>query len=198
VAATVASVLAFDFFFTQPYMSLRIADPSDIWAAGLLLVTAAIVSTVAWQSRQHALESRKAAAQADELRLLAHAVIEGASQAQIVQAATTAIGRIFGGPAAIFSETDGRLRVEATTGNAELSEAETEAAKGALAHGIHIRAETYPQERSRFDMWPFATSTQCRYVIGVDFGRAAYERPADADRLVEIVAGYIVANLARA
>ena len=36
--AAVAGVLAFDFFFTQPYYSFRIASPSDLWAAALLLV----------------------------------------------------------------------------------------------------------------------------------------------------------------
>lgn len=35
--ASLASVLVFDFFFTQPYHSLRIDSPSDIAAAGLLL-----------------------------------------------------------------------------------------------------------------------------------------------------------------
>jgi K+-sensing histidine kinase KdpD len=198
VAATVASVLAFDFFFTQPYLTLRITDASDIWTAGLLLVTAAIVSTVAWQSRRHALEARRAAAHAEELRLLAHAVIDGGSQAQIVEAATAAVGRMFGAPAVILSDTGGRLRVESTAGDAQLSEAETDAARGALTHGIHMRANTYPYEQSRFDMWPVATSMGCQYVVGVDFGRAAYERPSDADRLVEIVTGYVVGNLARA
>jgi K+-sensing histidine kinase KdpD len=198
VAAIVASVLAFDFFFTQPYLTLRMTDPSEIWAAVLLLITAAIVSTVAWQSRQHALEARRAAAQAEELRLLAHAVIQGAPQPQIIQAAATTLSRIFGAPAAIFSQVNGLLRVEATAGNAELFEAETEAAKGALAASSHMRGQTYPHDQSRFDMWPVATATECQYVLGVDFGRAAYERPADADRVVEIVAAYVVTNLARA
>src|ERR1700756_593092 len=31
IVASVGSVLAFDFFFTEPYFSLRISSPSDIW-----------------------------------------------------------------------------------------------------------------------------------------------------------------------
>ena len=45
--ATLASVLAFDFFFTEPKYSLVIASPADVWAAGLLLVIATIVSALA-------------------------------------------------------------------------------------------------------------------------------------------------------
>jgi two-component system sensor histidine kinase KdpD len=52
--AIVAGVLAYDFFFTRPYLSFRMTDPDEIWAAGLLLVTSAIVSTVAAQARRRA------------------------------------------------------------------------------------------------------------------------------------------------
>src|SRR4051812_20066546 len=42
LAAVILGVLAFDFFFTAPYISFRIDRPSDIWAAVLLLAVAAI------------------------------------------------------------------------------------------------------------------------------------------------------------
>lgn len=194
LTATVASVLAFDFFFTEPYLTLRMTDPADIWAAGLLLVTAAIVSTVSWQVRQYALDARRAAAQAEELRLLAHVVLQGASQPQIVDAAAAALCRIFAGPAAVYGQADGLLRVEATAGDAKLSDAEKEAARSALESGVHLRGETYPHDRSRFDMWPVTSAPERDYVLAVDFSRAVYDRPADVDRLVEIVAAYLVAN----
>jgi K+-sensing histidine kinase KdpD len=197
LVATVAGVLSFDFFFTQPYLTLRIDDPSEIWAAVLLFITASIVSTVAWQSRIQALEARRAADNGEQLRSLAHAIIHGATQAQIFQAAANTISRMFGGPAAILSEIEGQLRVEALTGSVELSNIELEAAKGALTSDTHLRARMYPFEQSAFDMWPITTSAGDKYVLSVDLNRAENERPADADRLIEIVAGYIVANPAR-
>jgi K+-sensing histidine kinase KdpD len=195
VAAVVASVLAFDFFFTRPYFTLRMTDPSEIWAAALLLVTAAIVSAVAGQSQRRALEARRAAGQAQALQDLAHAVIEERSQNEILQAAATALSRIFAAPAAIFSATDGRLRTEAVAGNAMLSETESKAAKAALEIQTHVLGETYPNDQSRFDFWPVATPTACRYVLGVDFKNAAYERPSDPERFTDIIGAYIVANL---
>lgn len=195
VGAVIASVLAFDFFFTQPYFTLRMTDPSEIWAAILLLVTAAIVSAVAGQSRQRAFEARRAADQAQALQNLAHAVIQERSQDEILQAAATALSRIFTAPAAIFSATDGLLRTEAVAGDAMVAETESEAAKHVLEIQTHVLGETYPNDRSRFDFWPVATPTACRYVLGVDFKNAAYERPSDPERFTDLIGAYIAAHL---
>lgn len=194
IVATVASVFAFDFFFTQPYFSVRMTDPSDIWAAGLLLLTAEIVSTVAWQSRQYALAAMRSAAQTEELRRLAHALVAGVPQQDFLQAAANTIGRLFEGPALVLSRGGGALRVAAATPGAELSEAEFAAARSISADLDRIRAQTYPHEASRFDMWSVTTRSGVQYVLCANLGP---ERPANADQLIEIVAGYLVVNAAR-
>ena len=124
-------------------------------------------------------------------------MIKGASHSQIVEGAATALNRIFGGPSVILARTGEQVRVEATAGGAVVSEHDIRAAERALESGVPMRANTYPTDQSRFDMWPVGANMACQYVAGVDFGRAEYDRPADADRLVEIVAGYLVTNLAR-
>src|SRR6185437_872839 len=58
--AVAVGVIAFDFFFTEPYYSFTMTNPSEIWAAVLLLVIASIVSSVAAQSRRRAMEAREA------------------------------------------------------------------------------------------------------------------------------------------
>lgn len=191
IAATLIGVLAFDFFFTQPYYTLRMSDPSEIWAALLLLVTAAIVSTVSWQSGQYAAEARRAAAQAEELRRLAQAVVHGDTRGQIEQAAATALSRIFAGPAVILSQTAHGVQIASAAGGAQMSADDLQAAEGALASKVHMRGETFPHTQSKFDMWPVLVAEDRQYVAGVDFGSAEYERPANADRIVEIVAGYL-------
>ena len=45
--AVALGVVAFDFFFTEPYYSLTMMNPSEIWAAVLLFVIASIVTSVA-------------------------------------------------------------------------------------------------------------------------------------------------------
>jgi K+-sensing histidine kinase KdpD len=191
VAAVVASVLSFDFFFTQPYFTLQMTEPSEIGAAVLLLATSAIVSTVAAQSRRRALEARRAADQAQALQALAHTVIENRSQKEIIKAAATALSRIFAAPTVIFSGTEGRLRAEATAGDAAVSEVEAKAAEDALKAQTHFRGETYPNDDSKFDFWPVITPTAHQYVLGVDFTNSVFERPPAPERFIEIVGAYV-------
>ncbi len=191
LVAVSASVLAFDFFFTAPFYSFRIASPSDMWAAGLLLVIAAIVSTIAAESRRRALEARRAAEQAQALQALAHIVIESRPQAEVVSAAATALSQIFQAPAVVFMQKGMAFAPVATAGGARITTAEAEAAKGALDTRLPARAETYPYDQSTFDFWPVATPKDPGCVIGVSFGRSGRERPVAPERFVEIVAAYL-------
>ena len=192
--AVVASVLAFDFFFTEPYFTFRMTEPSEIWAAVLLLVTSAIVSALAGQSRRHALEARRAAHQAQALQVLAHVIIENGSRKEVIEAAAVTLNRIFAAPAIIFSETDGRLRAEATVGGAVASSQEIKAAANALEARAHLRGETYPNDDSRFDFWPVTTSGAQRYVLAVDLMSSDYERPPDPERFIEVVGAYVASR----
>ncbi|WP_406853961.1 DUF4118 domain-containing protein [Alsobacter sp. KACC 23698] len=194
LVAAAAGVLVFDFFFTQPYYSLRIEDPAEIWAASLLLITAAIVGVVAWQSRRRAFEARRAAEQAEGLHALAHAIIEG--DPEVAHAAAAALGRMFAAPAAVLSQENGRLKVLASCGGAKLSQTDMQAAEDALAQETPMRAQTYPHDMSKFDIWPVNAGAQRRYALAVDFGQSVFERPATADRLLEIVAAYLATGVA--
>ncbi|MDB5446456.1 MAG: hypothetical protein JWQ97_1773 [Phenylobacterium sp.] len=195
VAAVIASVLAFAFFFTQPYYSFRIDSPSDIWAAGLLMVIAAIVTTLAAESRGRALEARRAAAQAEALQSLAHVVIEARAPAEILQAAATALHQIFRGPAVIFVKDGERLRCVASAGRPEITPADEEAARGALEGRLHTRGETYPYDQAKFEFWPVATPAGGQWVTGVDFTRADGGRPAKPENFVDVVAAYLATAL---
>ncbi|MDB5428080.1 MAG: hypothetical protein JWR43_2055 [Phenylobacterium sp.] len=191
LAAVVAGVLAFDFFFTKPFNSFRIASPSDLWAAGLLLVIAAAVSTLAAESRRRALEAREAAEQAQALQTLAHVVIQARPQSEILEAAASALNRIFHAPSVIFMGEAGAVRPVASAGGPKITSAEEEAANGALETRLPVRAETYPFDQSQFDFWPVATPKAFSCVIGVDFTRSGRGRPAAPERFVEIVGAYL-------
>jgi K+-sensing histidine kinase KdpD len=194
VLACAAGVAAFDFLFTQPYYSFRIANPSDIWAAVLLLAIAGIVCALAAQSRRRALEAQRAARHA-ALQALAHAVIAGRSRGEVLVRAAEALHAMFDAPALVLVEDDGALSV-ATAGGAEVSEGFREAAKVALDARLHIPGGLYPYEDARFDLWPVAVADGRRWVLGVDFTRAEQGRPDAPLAQVEVVAGYLAAALA--
>lgn len=197
LVATVASVLAFDFFFTEPRYSLAIASAADLWAAGLLLVIAVIVSAVAAESRRRERAARRAADQEGALQALAHAVIHSGSRAEIVSAAATALSRIFHAPSVIFLQGGEGPRAAASAGGARITPAEEDAARGALEMGLHARAETYPYADSAFDFWPVASPKDRGCAIGVGFIASGRPRPASADRFIEIVSAYLAVALER-
>ena len=193
LTASVVSALAFDFFFTMPVYSLRVATVDEFWSIALLLVTAAAVSALAAQSRSRALHATRMAVQAEALHALAHTLIVGAPRAQVTERAASTLSQAFGAPSFILAKGEA-LSVLACSGRpAPLRPEDYEAANTALDVGRTTHAGVYPTDRSRLDFWPVPMPNGERWVIGVDFARTRDGRPAGADRLVESVAAYLAA-----
>jgi K+-sensing histidine kinase KdpD len=192
------SVAVVDFLFVEPRLSFRVASPTDLWSLGLLLVVAAIASTVGAQSRGRALAARQSARQAEALHRLAHAVIQAEPAPALIRTAAEALGGIFDAPAVVLAEQSGALRPAAASGGATLSSDDQEAAQWALANDKPTRAETYPFDRSAFDFWPVRTPASARLVLGVKLADLPDGRPQDPGRQMELVAGYLAAAASRA
>jgi len=195
LAAVALSVLSFDFFFTQPFNSFAIANASDLWAAALLLVTAAIVSALAAEARRRAVDARRAAAQARALQDLAHVVIQARPQPEVNQAAAKALHEIFAAPAVIFAATKGGVEPAATAGDADITSVDRDAAAGALSAHVHVRGEAYPYDQTEYDFWPLTAPSGGDYVLGVNFKRARLDRPQAPERFIEIVGAYVATAL---
>lgn len=195
LAAAVLGVLAFDFFFTAPYYSLRIASSSDVWAATLLLVIAGIVSSVAAQSRRRAMDAKADAERAEALHGLAHLVVQSASAADVSEAAATALSRIFRAPAAVLVRQEGRLEVAGVAGRAALSPIDLEAAQWTAENRKPLHGDAYPFDTSAFDFWPVCREGAPEVVIGVGGLDRRAARPDDPGRYVELVGAYLVASL---
>jgi K+-sensing histidine kinase KdpD len=187
------SVAIDDFFFIEPRFTFRVASPSDVWALALLLLVAAIASTVGAQSRGRALAARRAARQAEALHGLAHAVIEAEPTSALLKIAATALSQIFDAPAVVLAEKAGKLRPAAANAGATLSAADQEAAHWALANDKPTRGETYPFDQAGFDFWPVQTPANHRLVLGVKLVGLSGGRPKDPSRQVELVAAYLAA-----
>lgn len=193
LTAAIGGVLAFDFFFTQPYYSLRIESPSDIWAAALLLVIAAIVSSVAAESRRRSLEARQAAVQAVALQNLAHLVIEHRPEWEVMRDAAAALHQAFRAPAVILVKHGDSFAPVASAGGAKLTDKDREAALGALETKIATRGGAYPYDAAEFDFWPVLTRGNAAWVMGVNFLQARGGRPVAPEQFIDVVRGYIVA-----
>jgi K+-sensing histidine kinase KdpD len=197
LAAVVAAVLAFNFFLLAPRYSFHVADPSNLWALALLMITAAIVSTVAAQSRRRAVEAWNAADQAMALQVLARNLVAAKDGEGAAEASVRALARLFQAPAVVLLQGETDLAVTAKAGGAELSEADREAAAWALAARMPTRGGAYPVEAAAYDFWPVVTPQRQQAVIGVSISLSEAGRPETPERLVEIVGGYLAVALDR-
>ena len=194
--AVASSAMAFDFFFTRPYYSLSMSDPSEIWAVVLLLVIATIVASISARSYRRALDAIEAANRIEALQDLAHVTLHSGSQRDVLRAAATAMNRIFHAPVVIFVQNGGNTETAASVGCAQVTDADREAARGALSSHLGTRGGMYPYVGTHFDFWPVPSAVNENCVLGVDFAHSDRERPASFDRLIEGVAGYVVSTLA--
>jgi len=94
--AAVMAVVSYDFFFTRPYLSLRINSRDDIETAVLLLVVGLIVGSLASRARQ-----AKASAEAGRTELrrifrVADQVARGAAAADVIAATQVEMTALLG------------------------------------------------------------------------------------------------------
>jgi K+-sensing histidine kinase KdpD len=197
LVAALGGVAAFNFFLIAPRYSFHVADPSNVWALALLLLTAAVVSAVAAQSRQRELVAREAANQAAALQALARALAGAGDRASIARACADALSRMFQAPAAVLLQSSDSLEPQALSGGAVLSDADVDAARWAVASKLPTRGGAYPVEAAAYDVWPVPTRHRRGGAIAVKLSGAEGGRPAAPERLVEIVAGYLAVALER-
>jgi two-component system sensor histidine kinase KdpD len=189
-------VVAFNFFLVEPRYSLTVADPSNVWALVLMFLVAVIVSLVAAQSRQRAIEAREHSGQAEGLQRLARALVAASDRASIARETAEALSAIFAAPAAVLLMEDARL-VPTLAGATALTTEDMEAARWALASRQHTWAGAYPVDGSAYDFWPVVTRSRLQAVIGVQLTERIHGRPAALAHLMDIVAGYLEVALER-
>jgi K+-sensing histidine kinase KdpD len=197
LAAAVGGTLAFNFFLIAPRYTLRVNSPENVWGLLLLLATAALVSAVAAQSRRRADAAWQAADQAMALQALAKSLMAASDRDGIASASADAVGRLFGAPAVVLLDNGDDLAIAATACGARLTPADHEAARWALASRLATRGGAYPVEEARFDFWPIVSSQRQGAAIGQALQQHADGRPAGAERLIDIVRGYVAVALDR-
>jgi len=197
LAAAIAGVTAYNFFLIEPRYTLHVADPVNLWALLLLLITAAVVSVVAGQSRRRALAAQTAADHAIALQSLARTLVGATTRQAIADCCAEAVSQLFRAPAVVLLEKGQAFTARGEAGAAVLSPADEEAARWALAARHTTRAGSYPVGEADYDFWPVVTRSRQAAVIGVRLRDPDAGRPETPERLVEIVEGYLSVALDR-
>ncbi|MGQ0685452.1 DUF4118 domain-containing protein [Bradyrhizobium sp.] len=195
LCAAVLGALAFNFFLTEPRYTLVIDDPSNIWAMALLFVVGLVVSAVAFASHRRAIEASQLRRQAAILQGYSRDVVAAGNVDAIASIASQALASLFRVPAVAMLAVEGRIVSIERAGDAELQEADLEAARSCVATGTVLRGGVYPHPASRFDFWPVRTAEGQSAVIGLAFDPE--ERPSTPDTPVTVVASILALALDR-
>ena len=96
VIAAIAAALCFDFFFTQPYLSLRIAGSNDLTSFFVLLVVALIAAEVGIRARRGSRAARDSRSDLDRLCRVIELAARGSDIEDVVSSARAELIGLFG------------------------------------------------------------------------------------------------------
>jgi hypothetical protein len=91
----VVSAMTFDFFFTQPYLSLRISSKDDVWTFLFLLVVAMVAAEVGIRGRRGGAAARESRSELDRLLRVAELSARGADVDDVVMSARAELIGLF-------------------------------------------------------------------------------------------------------
>jgi K+-sensing histidine kinase KdpD len=183
--SAVLGALAYNFFFTEPRLSLAVADTANIWAIVLLFVVACIISAITAWGRRKGIDLERSRRMQAALKTYAGRMAASRSSEDATKLTLAAVTGFFQSPAVVVfaAEAEGEPRVQ---GAERLSAIEIEAARSAWDLRLAVAGGIYPYDQSRFDFWPVATFGTRSAVIGVAFDPD--RRPANPDAMMDIVA----------
>ncbi|MDQ1477196.1 MAG: hypothetical protein QOE62_2425 [Actinomycetota bacterium] len=95
-ATAVVSALTFDFFFTRPYLSLRISSKDDVATFVVLLIVAMIAAEIGIRSRRGGAAARDLRSELDRLLRVGELSARGADVDDVVSAARAELIGLFG------------------------------------------------------------------------------------------------------
>jgi two-component system sensor histidine kinase KdpD len=135
IFASILSVLVYDFFFTEPFHSLRMTDPQDYLSLGAFLIVAVLTSHLTARVRDQAAAARRREARAAALYAFGRAITGAATIDELCHAIATHVAQALGAAAAVLLPDAGRLRVRTTSpADTELGAPETATATWAWQH----------------------------------------------------------------
>jgi two-component system, OmpR family, sensor histidine kinase KdpD len=114
IFASILSVLVYDFFFTEPFHSLRMTDPQDYLSLGAFLIVAVLTSHLTARVRDQADAARRREARAAALYAFGRAITGAATIDDLCHAIATHAAQALGAAAAVLLPEAGRLMVRTT------------------------------------------------------------------------------------
>jgi two-component system sensor histidine kinase KdpD len=113
VIASIAAAGFLDYFFVQPVLTWRIADPFDAVALLVFVSTSLIVTTLASKARTEARRAERQRKSLEELYQASQRLLSMAADADVIPALLQTLRQTFALPAVcLFDGTDAEIRIE--------------------------------------------------------------------------------------
>ena len=167
ILASFLGVLAFDFFFTDPKLTLTVYDTQYVLTFFSLLVVGLVISNLTARVRDQVEAIRKRQDQTRILYSLSRDLTTAAGMSAVLETIVQHVGQTLGRDVAIFLPRDGKLDLWSTSPDFQIEENEYAIATWAFEHGQPTGrgTETLPASSIRFQ--PLKTTQGILGILGV-------------------------------
>ena len=181
LVAAVTSALAFNFYFTHPFHTLRISRPEDVATVGLLFLVALVTSQLAARMRSEARAAERNAARNATVAGLARKLLSCSSDGQIATVACRELGKLFDCNTVMMSGGDEPHLVAARPSHAALTPSDIAAAAWAIESGQPAGKGTRSVVVTEWVFFPVRSDSAVLAVLGM--ARDDGTQPVPDDRL---------------
>lgn len=181
LVAAVTSALAFNFYFTHPFHTLRITSPQDVVTVVVLFLVALVTSQLAARMRAEARAAAASASRNATIAGLARRLLSTSSDEQIGRIACREIGRLFDCNAVMMAGLPQPRVVAARPSHALLTPADIAAAAWAMESGRPAGRGAEAGNATEWAFYPIRSDAAVLAAIGL--ARDDGTRPVPAGQL---------------
>jgi two-component system, OmpR family, sensor histidine kinase KdpD len=197
--ASVVSALLYNFFFTEPLYTFRIASPQEALAFLVYFIVAVIASQITARMREQADAAQRREIRTNALFKLSRAIAAAKDLDEVARTAVVQIADILRARVVVLVPASGELRALAVAPDGtELSEHERAAATWSLQHALPTGNGTDTLPGIAWSFLPMATGQNTVGVLGVQLDSEAGVLPPRRWRLMEALADQAAVGLERA
>ncbi|MBF0129948.1 MAG: sensor histidine kinase KdpD, partial [Alphaproteobacteria bacterium] len=189
IYASVASFLAFNFFFTEPRFTFAVSDTQNILTMVFFLIAAGITSNLASRLRDQVQATRVSARRTAKLFEFSRTVAGAATQDDVLWAVVHHVATAISGHSLVLLPGDGGLEVRAGYPPEDLlDEKSAAAADWAWSHGVRAGKSSATLPSSDWLFLPLRTARGAVGVLGVQMGEGNVTLSPDQSRLLDVLA----------
>jgi two-component system, OmpR family, sensor histidine kinase KdpD len=198
ILASILSLLVYDFFFVEPIFTFTVANPQDILALVVFLITAVLASNLAARVRYQADAAKHREARTAALYALSRQIAGAAGLNDVLRVIVAQVSQILGAKVVILLPEADQLRLRAGyPADTQLTAAEQAAATWAWQHNQTAGRGTDTLPGGEWYYLPLGTAQGTEGVLGLQFEAPEAVISPDQRRLLDALAGQAAVAIER-